>query len=100
MAADDRFTQDFRETGEDEVLGTRSEIAIATRRHRRHGAFLVLHGKSRIVIDCGAGWSHKFEVFEPTANLVTHAHPDHARGLANGAHCPVYKAFANGLHER
>ncbi len=26
MAVDDRFTQDFRETGEDELLGTRSEV--------------------------------------------------------------------------
>jgi hypothetical protein len=26
MAVDDRFSQDFRETREDEMLGTRSEI--------------------------------------------------------------------------
>ena len=26
MAADDRFNEDFRETREDETLGTRSEI--------------------------------------------------------------------------
>ena len=71
-------------------LGTRGEIDIATRRHRRHSALLVLYGRSRIMIDCGADWLGKFEALEPTAIFVTHAHPDHAWGLANGAPCPVY----------
>lgn len=71
-------------------LGTRGEIDIASRRHRRHSALMVLHGEDRIMIDCGADWLHKFEALAPTAILVTHAHPDHAWGLADGASCPVY----------
>lgn len=71
-------------------LGTRGEIGVATRRHRRHSALLVLHGRSRIMIDCGADWLGKFEALNPTSIFITHAHPDHAWGLVNGAPCPVY----------
>jgi len=71
-------------------LGTRGEIDIVTRRHRRHSALLVLHGRSRIMIDCGADWLGRFELLKPTAIFVTHSHPDHAWGLANGAPCAVY----------
>lgn len=71
-------------------LGTRGEIDVATRRHRRHSALLIVLGPSRIMIDCGADWLGKFEALQPTAIFVSHAHPDHAWGLANGARCPVY----------
>jgi phosphoribosyl 1,2-cyclic phosphodiesterase len=48
------------------------------------------HGKSRIMIDCGTDWLHRLSSVAPTAIVITHAHPDHAGGLARGAHCPVY----------
>jgi phosphoribosyl 1,2-cyclic phosphodiesterase len=42
------------------------------------------------MIDCGADWLHRLDAIAPTAILITHAHPDHAWGLAGGAPCPVY----------
>jgi len=71
-------------------LGTRGEIQIRSRRHRRHSSLLVHHGDARMMIDCGADWLGRLRAIAPTAILLTHAHPDHAAGLAEGAPCPVY----------
>ena len=71
-------------------LGTRGDIEKKTRRHRRHSALLVKWANARVLVDCGADWLGRIEALRPTAIVVTHAHPDHARGLANGAPCPVY----------
>jgi len=71
-------------------LGTRGEIKIRSRRHRRHSSLLVHYGDTRMMIDCGADWLGRLRAIAPTAILLTHAHPDHASGLAEGAPCPVY----------
>jgi len=42
------------------------------------------------MIDCGADWLKALRSVSPTAIVLTHAHPDHAFGLAAGAPCPVY----------
>jgi phosphoribosyl 1,2-cyclic phosphodiesterase len=42
------------------------------------------------MIDCGADWLHRLGTVAPAAILITHAHLDHASGLAEGAPCPVY----------
>jgi len=42
------------------------------------------------MIDCGADWLGRLDTIAPTAIVLTHAHPDHAFGLAEGAPCPVY----------
>jgi phosphoribosyl 1,2-cyclic phosphodiesterase len=42
------------------------------------------------MIDCGTDWLGRLRAIAPTAILLTHAHPDHASGLAEGAPCPVY----------
>lgn len=42
------------------------------------------------MIDCGADWIRQLPAIAPTAIVLTHAHPDHAWGLAEGAPCPVY----------
>ncbi len=42
------------------------------------------------MIDCGLDWLGKFERLRPSAIVLTHAHPDHAWGLKNGAPCPVH----------
>jgi phosphoribosyl 1,2-cyclic phosphodiesterase len=71
-------------------LGTRGEIEARSRLHRRHSALLVRLGRSRVMIDCGADWLNQIAKSRPTAIVLTHAHPDHAHGLAHGAPCPVY----------
>ena len=75
-------------------LGTRGEIDVRSRQHRRHSALLVRYKDARIMIDCGADWLKRFRAIAPTAIVLTHAHPDHAAGLADGAPCPVYATKA------
>jgi phosphoribosyl 1,2-cyclic phosphodiesterase len=71
-------------------LGTRGEIKTRSRRHRRHSALLVKHARARIMIDCGTDWLKAHVKVAPSAIVLTHAHDDHAAGLASGALCPVY----------
>ena len=71
-------------------LGTRGEIEKKTRQHRRHSALLVSVADARVLLDCGADWLNRVAALRPSAIVLTHAHPDHASGLRDGAPCPVY----------
>jgi phosphoribosyl 1,2-cyclic phosphodiesterase len=71
-------------------LGTRGNIDARTPMHRRHTALLVSYRGRDVMIDCGADWRGRLDEIAPHAVVVTHAHPDHARGLADGARCPVH----------
>jgi phosphoribosyl 1,2-cyclic phosphodiesterase len=71
-------------------VGTRGGIRIRSRLHPRHSTLLVERGRSRIMIDCGDDWRGKLEALAPDAIVITHAHPDHAGALVDGAPCPVY----------
>jgi phosphoribosyl 1,2-cyclic phosphodiesterase len=71
-------------------LGTRGGIEMRTRRHRRHSALLLRCGQARIMVDCGADWRGRVARLAPSAIVLTHGHPDHAFGLADGVPCPVY----------
>ena len=71
-------------------LGTRGGIEKRSARHRRHSALLLEHRKFRLMFDCGGDWLGRIKEIDPSAIVLTHAHPDHARGLAAGAPCPVY----------
>ncbi|MGB8275837.1 MAG: MBL fold metallo-hydrolase [Alphaproteobacteria bacterium] len=71
-------------------LGTCGNVERRTRRHRRHSALLISGGAGPVMIDCGLDWLGRFEALKPRAILITHAHPDHAFGLKDGAPCPVF----------
>ncbi|HYE63327.1 MAG TPA: MBL fold metallo-hydrolase [Phycisphaerales bacterium] len=77
-------------------LGTRGEIEARSRRHGRHSSVLVAAGTGRVrmtkgvMIDCGLDWLEIVFDLKPSAIVLTHAHPDHAFGLKNGAPCPVW----------
>jgi len=51
---------------------------------------MVREGDTRVMIDCGADWLGRVRRLAPTAVVLTHAHADHAAGLAKGAPCPVF----------
>lgn len=71
------------------LLGTRSEADARTRRHRMHTSLLVSYRSANVMIDCGLDWLGKLKRVDPSAIVFTHAHPDHAWGLKQGAPCPV-----------
>jgi phosphoribosyl 1,2-cyclic phosphodiesterase len=71
-------------------LGTRGEIEKRTRRHYMHTSLMVSYRSADVMIDCGLDWLGKFELLCPSAIVLTHAHPDHAWGLKDGAPCPVH----------
>jgi len=71
-------------------LGTRGEIEARTWRHRMHTALLVSYRGASVMVDCGLDWLEKFERLHLNAIVLTHAHPDHAWGLKEGAPCPVF----------
>jgi ribonuclease BN (tRNA processing enzyme) len=75
-------------------LGTRGNIELKSRRHRRHSAILIQLGPRRVMVDCGADWLGRVDMLAPDAIVLTHAHPDHADGLRHGAPCPVYAPAA------
>ncbi|MFO8058390.1 MAG: MBL fold metallo-hydrolase [bacterium] len=71
-------------------LGTRGYIQSWNRNHRLHSSCRVSYKDRSVTIDCGEDWLDRLEEMNPRVLLVTHAHPDHAGGLARGAPCPVY----------
>lgn len=71
-------------------LGTKGYIESQTRRHFRHTSTLITYKNKKIMIDCGIDWAKKVWKIKPDAIVLTHAHPDHAWGLKEGAPCPVY----------
>jgi phosphoribosyl 1,2-cyclic phosphodiesterase len=71
-------------------LGTRGEIEARTRTHFRHSALLLRHRGREVMVDCGLDWRDPVSRLRPAAIVLTHAHPDHAAGLRDGAPSPVY----------
>jgi phosphoribosyl 1,2-cyclic phosphodiesterase len=71
-------------------LGTRGNIEARSPIHRRHTALLVSYRGRDVMIDCGADWCGRLDEVALRALVVTHAHPDHAQGLEDGAPCPVH----------
>lgn len=55
-----------------------------------HTSLLVSYRGANVMIDCGLDWLGKLKRVSPSAIVLTHAHPDHAWGLKQGAPCLVY----------
>jgi phosphoribosyl 1,2-cyclic phosphodiesterase len=55
-----------------------------------HSSMQVAYYGKKVAIDCGEDWLGKVQGWRVRAIVVTHAHPDHAWGLKEGAPCPVY----------
>lgn len=75
-------------------LGTRGYIDSRTSAHRMHTACRVSYAGKDVMIDCGEDWRGQLGALRPHAIVLTHAHPDHAFGLADGAPCPVWATAA------
>jgi ribonuclease BN (tRNA processing enzyme) len=71
-------------------LGTRANIDASSAQHRFHSALKLSYYQTEVVIDCGQDWSEEVQNWDLDGIVITHAHPDHAFGLKNGAPCPVY----------
>jgi phosphoribosyl 1,2-cyclic phosphodiesterase len=71
-------------------LGTRGYVEPRNRRHRRHTALLASYRGQRVMVDAGEDWSDRIDSVRPHAIVLTHAHPDHAGGLAEGVDCQVF----------
>jgi len=71
-------------------LGTRGNIESRSESHHMHSALLIEYYGERVLVDCGADWQGEIDAIGPDAIVLTHAHPDHAWGLKDGAPCPVY----------
>jgi phosphoribosyl 1,2-cyclic phosphodiesterase len=74
--------------------GTRGYIEPRNRRHRRHTALVVEYRGQRVLVDAGEDWRGRLDELQPDAIVLTHAHPDHAGGLADGAPAPVFATRA------
>jgi phosphoribosyl 1,2-cyclic phosphodiesterase len=71
--------------------GTRGYIEVSNRRHRMHSVLQVSHKGACLMIDWGQDWLGRGSLLEGVEALfITHGHPDHAWGLADGSPCPVY----------
>jgi phosphoribosyl 1,2-cyclic phosphodiesterase len=70
--------------------GTKGNIDASTEFHRRHTVLTVEYRGMDVTVDCGAEWKDHLDELDPHAIVLTHAHPDHARGLEDGSPCPVY----------
>jgi phosphoribosyl 1,2-cyclic phosphodiesterase len=71
-------------------LGTRGNTDVTSPRHRRHSSTLISYRGRAVMVDCGADWRGEVWRLRPPAIVLTHAHPDHAWGLRDGAPCPVF----------
>lgn len=70
--------------------GTRGYIEAQTPRHRRHTCLTIAYRGRRVLVDCGEDWLGGLDELSPQAIILTHAHPDHADGLRDGAPCDVF----------
>jgi ribonuclease BN (tRNA processing enzyme) len=70
--------------------GTRGYVEESSRAHFGHSAFTIDVEGFRLLCDFGQNRKGRLRKIAPDAVFVSHAHPDHAWGLAEGTDRPVY----------
>lgn len=70
-------------------FGTRGYVDANSRSHTGHSAFTVEAAGFRLLCDFGENRRGRLAKIAPDAVFVSHAHPDHAWGLAEGTDVPV-----------
>jgi ribonuclease BN (tRNA processing enzyme) len=73
-----------------QFLGTKGYVEATSDSHRGHSAFTLEAGGFRLLCDFGENQKGRLGQIRPDAILVSHAHPDHAWGLAEGTDVPVH----------
>ena len=70
-------------------FGTKGYVDAKSRSHAGHSAFTVEAAGFRLLCDFGENRRGQLAKIAPDAVFVSHAHPDHAWGLAEGTDVPV-----------
>src|SRR6266581_1909821 len=70
--------------------GTKGYVEESSRAHSGHSAFTVEAEGFRLLCDFGQNRKGLLAKIRPDAIFVSHAHPDHAWGLEEGATVPVH----------
>lgn len=75
-------------------FGTRGYVDAKSRSHSGHSAFTVEAAGFRLLCDFGENRKGRLARIAPDAVFVSHGHPDHAWGLAEGTEAPVFASQA------
>ncbi len=70
-------------------FGTKGYVEEESEAHRGHSAWTLETGGFRLLCDFGENRKGLLSKIAPNAIFVSHAHPDHVGGLAEGASVPV-----------
>jgi len=71
-------------------FGTKGYVDASSRAHSGHSAFTIEAAGYRLLCDFGENRRGRLPAIAPDGIFVSHAHPDHAWGLAEGTEVPVY----------
>lgn len=74
--------------------GTKGYVEEESPSHSGHSAFTIEHGGFRLLCDFGENRKGLLREITPDAIFLSHAHPDHAWGLSEGADVPVHASAA------
>ncbi|HEY6146626.1 MAG TPA: MBL fold metallo-hydrolase [Thermoanaerobaculia bacterium] len=71
-------------------FGTKGYVEAKSRTHSGHSAFTVEAAGYRLLCDFGENRRGRLSSIAPDGIFVSHGHPDHAWGLAEGTNAPVF----------
>ena len=71
-------------------FGTKGYVEAKSRSHAGHSAFTVEAAGYRLLCDVGENRRGRLTAIAPDGIFVSHGHPDHSWGLAEGTGVPVF----------